>query len=150
MKALATNLCNNVLVRGNREDISITPMKLQKLMYYICRDYVKRMGESPISEDFEVWQYGPVLPSVYGEFKAFGSKPITGYAKDAEGQSYQVDEKSNPTLSNVIDIVWAKYKRLSGIDLSKKTHQENSGWYRAYMEDRTKISLEDMKNDTTE
>ena len=85
MKALATNLCNNILVRGKEENISITPMKLQKLMYFVCRDYVQATGESPIAEPFEVWKYGPVLPSVYGEFRTFGSKPITEFAKDAMG-----------------------------------------------------------------
>lgn len=150
LKALATNLCNNILVRGRREGIPITPMKLQKLMYYVCRDYAKETGESPITEDFEVWQYGPVLPSVYGEFKAFGSNPISEYAKDAEGNAFQVNEAGNPILSRIIDVVWAKYKRLSGIALSKKTHQSGSGWYTAYMNNLQKISVEDMINDRTE
>lgn len=149
MKAIATNLCNNILLRGKSENVAISPMKLQKLMYYVCRDYVKETGEMPIDERFEVWQYGPVLPSVYSEFKAFGSNPITSFAKDAAGKSYRVDEDANPLLARTIDIVWAKYKRLSGIELSKKTHKPESGWYRAYMESRNQISLEDMHDDNS-
>lgn len=150
MKALATDLCNNILQRGKREKIDVSPMKLQKLMYYVCRDYVHETGQMPISEDFEVWQYGPVLPSVYGEFKSFGAKPITCYAKDASGHSYKVSESENPTLSMIIDVVWAKYKNITGIDLSKKTHQKGSGWYSAYMGGRDKITLEDLMNDRTD
>lgn len=149
MKALSTDLCNNILQRGKQDGISITSMKLQKLMYYVCRDYVIETGDMPISEQFEVWQYGPVLPSVYGEFRAFGAKPITEYAKDASGRSYKVDESESPILSRIIDVVWAKYKKMTGPQLSEMTHQPGSGWYTAFMEAHEKITLEDMKNDHT-
>lgn len=149
MKALATDLSNNILLRGKRDHIKITPMKLQKLLYYVCRDYVKETGQTPINEEFSVWQFGPVLLSVYGEFKGFGKKPITAYAKDASGRSYRVSEEENPVLARVIDVAWAKYKNLTGIELSQMTHQEGAGWYRAYMAGHDKISLEDMQRDTT-
>lgn len=147
MKASSIDLCNNILLRGKRDGITITPMKLQKLMYYVCRDYAKETGQIPINEQFEVWQYGPVLPSVYGEFKSFRSNPITSFAKDATGRSYRVNEEENPILAGTLDVVWAKNKYLSGVQLSSKTHQANSGWYRAYMERRNQITLEDMLND---
>lgn len=147
MKAFATNLCNNILERGMDEKIAITPMKLQKLMYFVCRDYVHRTGDMPIGERFEVWKYGPVLPSVYAEFKPFGAKPITEFSKDALGNAKKVSESKNPILASVLDLVWAKYKRYSGVALSTMTHEKGSGWYRAYMEDRETITLEDMSND---
>lgn len=150
MKAIAVNLCNNVLLRGFHDKIGISPMKLQKLLYYICCNYVKETGQSPISEEFEVWQYGPVLPSVYGEFKSFGAKPITEYAQDAKGHSYKVSETENPVLSRIIDIIWAKYKHYSGIELSTMTHKPESGWYRAYMANRETITVEDMSHDRSE
>ena len=149
-KALATDLSNNILYRGRQDSVPVSPMKLQKLLYYVCRDYVKKTGQTPIGEQFEVWQHGPVLSSVYGEFKSFGAKPITSYAKDAMGKSYKVSEEDNPVLAETLDVVWAKYKRLSGIDLSKKTHQPNSGWYRAFQAKRSVITEEDMKNDDSE
>jgi len=149
LKAMSTDLCNNIILRGKKENIEISPMKLQKLMYYVCRDYVKQTNHLPISETFEVWQYGPVLPSIYAEFKSFGSKPITSFAKDAAGRSYKVSEEENPVLASTLDVVWAQYKRMSGVELSRKTHKSNSGWYRAYMAHRNQISVEDMLNDNS-
>lgn len=107
------------------------------------------MREMPIAEKFEVWKYGPVLPSVYAEFKPFGSNPITSFARDATGRPKKVSESKNPILAQVLDVTWAKYKRFTAIQLSTMTHKEGSGWYRAYMEDRDRISLEDMVNDRT-
>ena len=149
MKAMATDLCNNILVRGKRDGQPITPMKLQKLMYYVCRDYVKETGCLPISEQFEVWQYGPVLPSVYAEFKSFGSSPIKSFAKDATGKSYKVSEEDNPILSRILDMVWAKNKMLTGVQLSRLTHSTGSGWYKAFMEGRERITQEDMLSDNS-
>lgn len=150
MKASSTVLCNNILYRGNRDNVRITPMKLQKLMYFVCRDYIKLYGTSPISEQFEVWQYGPVLPSVYSEFKAFRSSPITEYAKDANGNAFMVCESDSPDLTGVIDAVWRKYRSKTGIELSQITHKPESGWYRAFTEHRTLITEGDMKDDYAE
>lgn len=147
MKALAVNLSNNILLRGQQDRISITPMKLQKLLYYVCRDYVKATGQMPIDEQFEVWQYGPVLPSVYWEFKSFGPNPIKAFAKDASGRARKVSESDNPTLEKTLDIVWAKYKRMSGVELSRKTHENGSAWLKAFLAGDKVISVEDMRSD---
>lgn len=150
MKASSTVLCNNILFRGIRDNVKITPMKLQKLMYFVCRDYAKLYGTSPISEQFEVWQYGPVLPSVYSEFKSFRSSPITKYATDVNGNAFMVSENDNPALAGVIDAVWRKHQSKTGIELSRITHQPESGWYRAFSEHRSWITEGDMKNDRAE
>lgn len=150
MRASSTVLCNNILLRGLEDGEKITPMKLQKLMYFVCRDYTKQIGSSPISEQFEVWQYGPVLPSVYLEFKPFGAKPITEFARDARGNAYKVSERDNPDLARIIDSVWQKYRRKTGIELSRITHQHTSGWYRAYSDRRSYITEEDLRFDCAE
>ena len=149
MRASATVLCNNILFRAKKEKISVTPMKLQKLLYYVCVKYVKETGHLPISEHFEVWKYGPVLATVYAEFKPFGSSPIKEYAVNAKGKSRMVDEDCNPLLSSCIDYVWRKLKSYSAVELSQRTHQKGSGWYAAFQRDQDAISTEDMKNDTT-
>jgi len=135
-------------MRGFNDDIPITPMKLQKLMYFTCRDYLKKTGRQLISEPFEVWKYGPVLSSVYGEFSSFGSNPIDAYAKDAKGNSVAVSEKDNPTLKEVADLVWKRFKHYDGVALSKMTHRDGSGWHRAYNAGSPHIAKEDMLNDS--
>lgn len=149
MKVAATVLSNNLLLRSKQENVDVTPMKLQKLLYYVCVKYVKEIGENPISEPFEVWPYGPVAPSVYYEFKSFHSSAINKFAKDANGEVSIVDEDSSPILTDCINYVWSRLKRFNGIDLGKRTHQKGSGWYAAYQRDNEIITLEDMKNDTT-
>ncbi len=149
MSISAVVLCNNVLMRAFDANIPVSPMKLQKLLYFISCEYLKRTGEELLSEDFGVWQYGPVLPTVYNEFKSFGSFPISEYAKDAAGVSYAVDEDTAPNLKTAIDLIWQTFRSFTGIELSKITHLDGSGWSRAYQAGRKKISTNDMEEDHT-
>lgn len=144
-----TVVCNNILKRGFEDERDITPMKLQKLMYFVACEYVKRTGKELFSEDFGVWQYGPVLRTVYDEFKSFGKKPIAQYAKDASGKSFAIDESTAPNLKESIDYIWSKYRDYSGTSLSQITHQDGSGWSRAFCSNRDKITLDDMRADLT-
>ncbi len=149
MKTIATVLSNNILLRAKQEHIKVTPMKLQKLLYYVCVKYAKETGESPISEQFEVWQYGPVVPSVYYEFKSFRASGINKFARDVTGEVSVVDEDSSPILTDCINFVWSRLKKFTGIELGQRTHRRESGWYAAYQRDDEIITLEDMINDTT-
>lgn len=149
MKASAIVLSNNILLRAREDHIPISLMKLQRILYYACRDYMVRVDTSPISENFEVWKYGPVLPSVYSKFKSFGGNPITSLAKNANGEALKVNEEENPILSNVLDVAWAKYKKFSGVELSRMTHQKTSAWYKAYMQNKATIDWGDVGNDTS-
>lgn len=140
-------VCNTILRRGFNEHIDITPMKLQKLVYLTCSEYAKLTDRALIDEDFAVWQYGPVLPSVYHEFKSYGAAPIRQYAKDAEGRAQAINEDSMPSLKKAIEAIWSRYKNFSGAELSRITHQNGSGWSHAYNHENSRISFQEMKDD---
>ena len=140
-------VCNNILQRAFSENIPVTPMKLQKLLYFVSCEYVKETNISMLSEDFSVWQYGPVLPSVYYEFQSFRGNNITKYAQDAEGNSFAYNEESSLPLKRAIDRVWAAFKNMDGVFLSRITHEDGSGWSRAFERQENKISKDDMKAD---
>lgn len=144
-----TVLCNNILKRSFSENIPVTPMKLQKLLYFVSCEYLKCTNTPLLSESFEVWQYGPVLPSVYNEFKSFRSSPITTFAKDANGGSFAYQEDTAPNLKNALDAVWSCFKERTGVQLSRITHEDGSGWSNAFQNRENTISEERMKADTT-
>lgn len=142
-------VCNNILKRGFAEHQSISPMKLQKLMYFVACEYQKRTKMPLFTEQFEVWKYGPVLPSVYDEFKSYGSESISSYARDAKGISYIVDEDTAPSLKASIDLIWATFKGWGAIALSQITHEDGSAWSDAYDRHLSTIENEKMKEDMT-
>ncbi len=149
VRASTLVLSNNILKRGKRDKVDISPMKLQKLLYYACVMYAKKTGDLPISERFEVWQSGPVLTSVHSAFEPFEARPIPHYCPNAKGEAKVVTEDRNPVLRSCLDYVWCKMKGYSAMDLAERSRQKGSGWYAAFQRYEEEISVEDMINDET-
>lgn len=144
-----TMVSNNILTRAFAEKIDVTPMKLQKLLYFIASEYAKRTGKPLLATSFQVWQYGPVVRSVFDEFRPFSKSAIKQYGKDSTGRAYQVDLATDPDLQHVIEQVWNGAKYMNAVTLSRITHEPGSGWSRANDEGRPLISDEELKADTT-
>ncbi len=116
-------VANEFLNRGQRDGVSIQPMKLQKLIYLAHGWHLLFLKEPFISQDVEAWKYGPVIPEVYQEFKEFKDSPITRLAKVGESFLRPVDAQ-NRLLENV----WNTYRDKSSIYLSMLTHESGSAW----------------------
>ena len=127
----ALNVGNSILRRGFAEDIDITPMKLQKMIYLVYKRYYKEYKKSLFTESFEVWRYGPVVRSVYDEFKGFKSNRISRYAIERDGTILVVNEKKAQNFKEALDYVWDKYKLYDGIPLSEMTHRQGTAWWKA-------------------
>lgn len=143
----ALNVANNILTRAFRDEIDITPMKLQKIIYFVYREYYKRTKRGLFNERFEVWRYGPVLPSIYSEFKQNGSNTIKRYIHDENGSVIRVKEKVNSQFKCVVDFIWDKYKNYDGIYLSSLTHRDGTAWRKAREKGEYYLLDEDIEKD---
>lgn len=127
----------------------ITPLKLQKLLYFCYKKYYEDTDEALFSERFEAWPYGPVLRSIYDEFHAFHSDPITKFARNADSSVTLVDNTPAAEQVNIaIGFVWEKYKGYTGIELSNLTHREGTAWYKAKQENEMFLDDGDIREDT--
>jgi len=88
----------------------VTPMKLQKLMYY-CYAWQLVANDKKFDASFEAWPYGPVEPQIYESFKSFGRNPIIADSITT------IDEP-------LIDFILDSYSVFSAVELSKTTHME--------------------------
>jgi len=50
---------------------NLTNLKLQKLLYYSQAWYLALNDETLFSDDIEAWVHGPVVSSVYQEYKKY-------------------------------------------------------------------------------
>lgn len=138
-------VANNFLVRGKDDCIEITPLKLQKLVYFLFKDYLKRTGNPLFSEQFETWKYGPVIPSIYAEFSSYGSNPINSFAVDSQNKCYIVSETG--VFKECLDNVWKKYATCPGTTLSELTHRPGTAWSKAKEKESRYLSLEDIRSE---
>lgn len=143
----ANVLSNNILKRAFTQNVSVTPMKLQKLLYITYKKYLQETGKRIFAEDFLAWKYGPVVQSVYDEFQYFKGNPITKFSKNSNGDVSIADEKSSPTLSKILNDVWREYSNYSGIELSNFTHQEGTAWYKATESGNQSLNYVDIKQE---
>lgn len=71
------DVANYIVWRANAIEKPITHLKLQKLLYYVVAKHLQKYNHYLITENIVKWQYGPVVKSVYHQFKILGSAPIT-------------------------------------------------------------------------
>lgn len=145
----STNVANNFLERAFEEKITISPMKIQKLIYILYKEYLKKTGKSLFSERFEAWKYGPVLPNIYSEFKGYGGNPITSYGMDANKRMLKVKLENGTDLYEIFNNVWNTYKKFTGIELSEFTHQENTAWKKSIDKGTNFLDDKDIMEEAT-
>lgn len=100
----------------------VTPLMLQKLLYFIQGIYSALYGSPIFEEDCRAWIHGPVYPEVYKLFRDFKYNPIDdarfALLKGREDILAE-DEK------HVIDLVVNTFGIYSGKVLEKITHNED-------------------------
>lgn len=108
-------------------------MKLQKLIYYAHGWHLASTGKPLIDESVEAWKYGPVIPSVYHEFKSYGSGTIREKGTTIEAAECSSLRFVTPTVHDsetkcLLDTIWEAYGGLSGVQLSNLTHKQGTPW----------------------
>jgi uncharacterized phage-associated protein len=107
------------------KSLPVDNLKLQKLLYYSQAVHLVLNDKDPLfPEDIEAWDYGPVVPPVYREYKKYGLETIP---------TPQDDQPLNLTISEIvsIDMTLAYFGEMSGLALMSGTHQETP-WKTAY------------------
>jgi uncharacterized phage-associated protein len=133
-------------MKALQENIDLSPMKLQKLIYFTYRDYLQRTNNKLFYEPICAWKYGPVVEVVYNHFRPFGANSINRFYKDSSDDVHILKETSNP-FSNIFNSLWRQYRHLSGIELSRITHKVGTAWYIAWTKSEPFLADEDIRNE---
>jgi uncharacterized phage-associated protein len=95
-------------------------------------------GEPLLNETVEAWQYGPVVRSLYYEFRDCGANPITRQATDFDLSTMNLIEPEVPpddtATRQLLDRVWSVYGKLTASQLSQMTHESGSPWQKVWSE----------------
>ena len=116
----------------------MTNMKLQKMLYYQQGFHLAYFGTPLFDEDFEAWMYGPVVPSVYEEYKGFGHQGI----EPKRDQDFTFENEIESSLFNEVCKVYCAY---SAVGLMNMTHEE-SPWKTTPTGEGNVISKDKMKS----
>lgn len=96
----------------------ITPLALQKILYYAQAFNMAFFGETLFKDDCEAWVNGPVYANIYNKYKSFGSSNIDVEVID------DVDEIIDEEKRELIDIIIKCFGYYNGKALAQMTHYE--------------------------
>ena len=97
--------------------VEITPLALQKLLYFAQGFYKAFDGEYLFENDCEAWVHGPVYRNVYDKYKNHGYNP-------EENISEYVDFELSEMEIEILDSIIMNFGCYSGKVLEKMTHIE--------------------------
>jgi len=95
-------------------------LKLQKLLYFAQGLSFCLNDEEFFEEQFEAWVHGPVIPSVYRQYKHYGYNPIN--------VAYHLPEITEKQLKN-LKYVKEHYGKFDGKYLEDLTHSQTPWLY---------------------
>lgn len=62
----------------------ITNLQLQKILFVLVAEYIRKNNNYPLDNNFKAYDYGPVIPQVYAEYSDYGSDPIKSVSDHEE------------------------------------------------------------------
>ena len=146
VKINASIAANFFLKKAKEASKELTIMKLVKLVFLAHGWSLAILDQEDgvlDGEEVEAWKFGPVIRSLYEEFKHYGDNSIMDWSQTTIGESEDgfktravfIEEEDldyKIQYLDVLEFVWESYKEYSAWGLSHKTHEEGSPWYQVY------------------
>lgn len=113
----------------------LSNLEIQKILYLAHMFHLGRTNAPLINESFEAWDYGPVVPEVYADARAFGSERVTGafyrvHAVRPDSEEYKTLQEAAEGTRGV------RAGRLVAI-----THRDNGAWAKNYRQGMRRIKI---------
>jgi uncharacterized phage-associated protein len=110
----------NYIIQLGKENVidgeyDLTPMKLQKLVYYCQGFHLALYDKLLFPEPIEAWPHGPVCPPLYRALKPSGANPV--FEIDTKGRLSEAEKQL------IADVYW-KYGQFATWKLRDMTHKE--------------------------
>jgi len=129
------SICSHLVNLSLREDISISNISLQKILYFSQGFYLAENAHPLFKDKIFAWEYGPVVKSVYHDFKHFGNNAIADLNKISFilGRDFLSKEKMMPAeVRSFTKDMWDLFKNYAPFELVEFTHIEGSPWYQIF------------------
>ena len=150
------DICRHIINYSDEKGYGISNLKLQKVLYFIQAYFVcfTEKKEPCFEENIEAWEFGPVVPVAYHEYKQYGSNEIPkintvmeiNFGKTFNFKIVPYDDSVISTQDKqVIDGLVEKFSNYSAATLVSITHNQ-SPWIEAYNNGKNSvITIESMR-----
>ena len=143
------DVCRFIINYCDERDYFLSNLKLQKLLYFIQAYFLCYIpsNEGCFKEEIQAWDFGPVVPEAYHEYKKFGNTTIpkvTQYMEvdETDFWTLKISKYSNDKIKledqEIIRSVVDKFAQFSTTTLVNITHNQ-SPWKDAYAQGKNTI-----------
>jgi uncharacterized phage-associated protein len=157
----AAAIANEFIKLARESNRPLSPMKLQKLVYFAHGWYLALTGKPLINEPVEAWKFGPVIPSLYHALKNYGhgdigdsitDDPFDLYfslGKDFAEHTSSIDDgpdlAENELAKQLVKRIWDVYGGFSAVQLSNLTHGDDAPWTQTPDKDKKHTVIDQEK-----
>ena len=118
-------IANEFIQRGLDEGRPLTPLHVQKLVYFAHARFLALHKKPLVVQEFRAWQYGPVVRDLYDALKSYRAQGVTETIPlSNEGQEPLQDH-------GTIDWSFRSFGHVDPFTLSALTHEPKGPWDRA-------------------
>ncbi len=113
----------------NQKGDTISHKKLQKLLYYVEAWHLVNFNNPILSEDFQAWVHGPVVPELYHKLKEFGFNDLKVVNDEFETVDEEIKNiiEKNEISDETIEFIYSvldRYGSLTSFELELLSHSE--------------------------
>lgn len=117
----ATEIAKYTISKCTTDHHPISNLQLQKILYYVQKSFLEN-DRIAFDDDFEAWQFGPVVPAVYYLYSGFGASSIRMHYDISIQEEYA--NRINPIIN--------KKRILNPWDMVQDTHKPGKAWDQIY------------------
>lgn len=151
----ALDIARYVIKYSNDQDYGVSNLKLQKILYFIQAYFLIQTNHPCFKESIEAWDFGPVVPDAYKQYKAYGGTDIPTMesyisfdgddiwkSKRVRFNKICIKNEDKTLINKVVD----KFSEYSATDLVTLT-QHQAPWVDAFsLGKNNEISLDAIKD----
>ena len=90
----ARSIANAFIQCARKHGKTLTPMHLQKLVYFAQARMLSIHRERLIHQDFEAWQLGPVVSDLYDALKQYKDAPVSQEIANAKSDPLALERET--------------------------------------------------------
>lgn len=127
----ARTIANFILDYASSNQLRVTNMSINKIVYFLHAEYLIAKGEPLISAKIEAWEHGPVIREVYNSFKEYGSNEIKSKAVKIDhhlGKKVVVSSELPYEVSLFLIKIMPAYASQSASQLRNLSHELGGPW----------------------
>lgn len=131
----ALSVARYIIMYCNKCGKTISNLKLQKILYFVQAEFLVSKGYPCFSERIEAWDFGPVVPDVYYNYRVYGAASIPS-SKDSQYCPFDKEDKE------IVDSIIDDCSSYSASELVEITHNQTP-WKNAYRQSKSGLISND-------